>query len=454
VIVVKFGGTSVADAAAIARAAAITRSRAPRRPVVVVSALARATNELLAAAEQAAQGQLIVALRGIEGLRERHLVEADALLGNGGDADDVRAELSAMCDELASLSEALSVLGHLTPRSLDAIAAYGELLSAALVQAAFRRYDLPADLVDARDVMVTDELHTRAVPDLDAITENARRVLLPMLSQGRLPVVGGFIGRSPGGVTTTIGRGGGDFSAALLGAALGAEAIEIWTDVDGMLTADPRVVERARLIEVIRFDEAAELATFGAKVLHPSTIAPAVQRGIPVFIFNSRRPEGRGTRITADAPRRAVSAIAGKGNVTVIKVNSSRMLLAPGFLRTLFEVFERHHTSVDVVATSEVSVSVTVDDPSRLDALLVDLRALGDVSIERQRAVVAVVGAGLGGDSTTMARALGALRGLRVHMISLSATEINLTIIIDGDRLGDAMCALHAEFFDRPPEAA
>ena len=453
-IVVKFGGTSVADAAAIARAAAITRSRAARHPVVVVSALARATNELLAAAEQAAQGRLIVALRGIEGLRDRHLAESQALLGDGADADEVRAELSAMCDELASLSEALSVLGHLTPRSLDAIAAYGELLSAALVHAAFRRYELPVELVDARDVVVTDELHTRAVPDLDAITERARSLLGPIVAQGRVPVVGGFIGRSPAGVTTTIGRGGGDLSAALLGAALGAEAIEIWTDVDGMLTADPRVVAGARLIEEIRFDEAAELATFGAKVLHPSTIAPAVQRGIPVFIFNSRRPEGRGTRITADAPRRAVSAIAGKGNVTVIKVNSSRMLLAPGFLRTLFEVFERHHTSVDVVATSEVSVSVTVDDPSRLDALLVDLRALGDVSIERQRAVVAMVGAGLGGDSATMARALGALGGLRVHMISLSATEINLTIIIDGDRLGDAMRALHAEFFERRTEAA
>ncbi|HEX6807475.1 MAG TPA: lysine-sensitive aspartokinase 3 [Gemmatimonadaceae bacterium] len=452
-IVVKFGGTSVADAAAIARAAAITRSRATRQPVVVVSALARATNELLAAAEQAAQGQLIVALRGIEGLRDRHLSEAHALLGEGADADEVRGELSAMCDELASLSEALSVLGHLTPRSLDAIAAYGELLSAALVHAAFRRYGLSAELVDARDVMVTDELHTRAVPDLGAITERARRVIAPMLAHGRVPVVGGFIGRSPAGVTTTIGRGGGDFSAALLGAALGADAIEIWTDVDGMLTADPRVVSGARLIDEIRFDEAAELATFGAKVLHPSTIAPAVQRGIPVFIFNSRRPEGRGTRITADAPRRAVRAIAGKGNVTVIKVTSSRMLLAPGFLRTLFEVFERHHTSVDVVATSEVSVSVTVDDPSRLDALLVDLRALGDVSIERQRAVVAMVGAGLAGDSTTMARALGALHGMRVHMISLSATEINLTIIIDGDRLGEAMRALHAEFFDRPEAA-
>ena len=453
-IVVKFGGTSVADAAAIARAAAITRGRLSRQPLVVVSALARATNELLAIAEQAAQGQLIVALRGVEGLRERHLAECRTLLGEGAEADEVRSELSAMCDELASLSEALSVLGHLTPRSLDAIGAYGELLSSTLVHAAFCRFGLPTELVDARDVMVTDELYTRAVPDLDAITERARHVLLPIIENGRVPVVGGFIGRSARGITTTIGRGGGDFSAALFGAALGVDAIEIWTDVDGMLTADPRTVSRARLIEEIRFDEAAELATFGAKVLHPSTIAPAVQRGIPVFIFNSRRPEGRGTRITADAPRRPVSAIAGKGNVTVIRVTSSRMLLAPGFLRTLFEVFERHHTSVDVVATSEVSVSVTVDDPSRLDELVVDLRALGDVSIERNRAVVAMVGAGLAGDSATMSRALGALGGVRVHMISLSATEINLTIIIDGDRLADAMRALHAEFFDRASEAA
>ncbi|HEY7878769.1 MAG TPA: aspartate kinase, partial [Gemmatimonadaceae bacterium] len=400
---------------------------------------------------QAAQGQLILALRGVEGLRDRHLAECQTLLGDGSDADDVRAELSAMCDELAGLSEALSVLGHLTPRSLDAIAAYGELLSSTLVHAAFCRYGLPMELVDGRDVVVTDELYTRALPDLEAITERARSVLLPIIRRGRVPLVGGFIGRSHAGVTTTIGRGGSDFSAALFGAALGAEAIEIWTDVDGMLTADPRSVPRARLIEEIRFDEASELATFGAKVLHPSTIAPAVQRGIPVLIFNSRRPEGHGTRITPDAPRRAVTAIAGKGNVTVIRVTSSRMLLVPGFLRTLFEVFERHRTSVDVVATSEISVSVTVDDPSRLETLMVDLRALGDVAIERNRAVVAVVGAGLGGDSATMARALGALHGMRVHMISLSATEINLTIIIDGDRLVDAMRALHSEFFDVSP---
>jgi aspartate kinase len=304
------------------------------------------------------------------------------------------------------------------------------------------------ELVDARDVMETDDNHTRATPHLDGITQHARALLLPVVDRGCVPLLGGFIGRTPQGVTTTIGRGGGDYSAALVGAALGAEAIEIWTDVDGMLTADPRVVPGARLIEEIRFDEAAELATFGAKVLHPSTIAPAVRRGIPVFIFNSRRPGGRGTRITTGAPRRDVCAIAGKGGVSVIKVNSSRMLHAYGFMRTLFEIFERHRTPVDVVATSEISISVTVDDPTRLEALVVELRALGDVSIERHRAVVAMVGSGLGGSSTTMARALGALRGIRVHMVSLSATEINFTIVVDDEQLAPALRALHAEFFD------
>lgn len=447
-IVLKFGGTSVADAEAISRAAEITGAAVSRHPLVVVSALAGATNQLLALAEQASRGDLIVALRAVEALRQRHLETADELLGEGPTGSEVAGELSAMFDELASLSEALSVLGHITPRSLDAIAAYGELLSGTLIHAAFAARGLPVELVDAREVIATDARHGRAAPRPEAIADRARTVLLPILERGCVPVLAGFIGRSPEGVTTTIGRGGSDFSAALLGAALDAEAIEIWTDVDGMLTSDPRVVPAARVIDLIRFDEAAELATFGAKVLHPSTIAPAVRRGIPVFIYNSRRPGGGGTRIAADAPRHPVRAIAGRGNVTVVKVASSRMLLAHGFLRTLFEVFARHSISVDVVATSEVSVSVTVDDPTPLDDLVVELRVLGDVAIERGRAVVAMVGAGLAGDTATMSRALGALRGIRVHMISLSATEINLTMIVDADRLPDAMRALHAEFFE------
>lgn len=448
-IVLKFGGTSVTDADAIGRAATITRSRLEQQPIVVVSALAGVTTALLALAEHAADGQLVLALRGVEAIRDRHLHEADALLTEASDGDETRAELSAMCDELASLGEALSVLGHATPRSLDAIAAYGELLSTTLVHAAFHARGLPCDLVDAREVMITDDAHTRAVPRAEDLTREARSCLLPLLAAGRVPVLGGFIGRTPQGVTTTIGRGGGDYTAALIGAALDAEGIEIWTDVDGMLTADPRLVSAARLIEEIRFDEAAELAAFGAKVLHPSTIAPAVQRGIPVFIYNARHPGATGTRITADAPRRAVCAIAGKGDVAVVKVRSSRMLLAHGFLRRFFEVFEHRRVSVDVVATSEVSVSVTVDEARDLDALVVDLRALGDVTIERHRAVIAIVGAGLGGRSEIMARALGALRGIRLHMLSVSATGINLTMIVDADRLQAAMRALHGEFFER-----
>lgn len=455
VIVLKFGGTSVGTAEAIERAARITQSRLARRPVVVVSALGGTTDALLEIADHAARGQLIGALRRVEAVRERHLEAAALLLANTTELDDVRCEVSAHCDELASLAEALSVLGHATPRSHDAIAAHGEQLSSLLVVAAFRAAGLDAELVDARRVMITDERFTCATPLTDAIALGAREHVLPVAQCGRVPVLGGFIGATQHGVATTLGRGGSDYSASLIGAALDAEAIEIWTDVDGILTADPRVVRGAVLIEQIRFDEAAELASFGAKVLHPSTIAPAVRRGIPVFVYNSRRPEGTGTQIMATAAPREVRAIAGKGNVTIVKVNSSRMLLAHGFLRALFEIFERHRTSVDVVATSEVSVSVTVDDPSRLDALLVDLASLGDVSIERNRAIIAVVGGALGGSSRTMARALGALGDIPVHMISLSATEINLTLIVNGDDLAPAMRALHAAFFPTPtPEDA
>jgi aspartate kinase len=446
VIVVKFGGTSVGDAAAIERAADIVRGRLDRAPVVVVSAMGGATNALLAIAEQAAKGQLIGALRGVETLRDRHLDALTALVTDGS-ADDVACELSATFDELASLAEALSVLGYLTPRSLDAIAATGETLSSRLVTAAFVARGIPAELVDARDVIATDDDYTRAEPDVERIAEQARSAVLPVVRARRVPVMGGFIGASAERVTTTLGRGGSDYSASLVGAALQAEAIEIWTDVDGMLTADPRVVPEARLIGRIRFDEASELASFGAKVLHPNTIAPAVRVGIPVYVYNSRRPEGTGTVITFDAPRRSVSAIAARGTTTLVKLRSARMLLAHGFLRTVFEVFDRHRVSVDVVATSEVSLSVTIDDASRLDALLTDLLPLGDVSIERNRGIVAVVGAGLSDGSATMARAFGALGEARVHMASLSATGINLTLVLDATEVTPAVRRLHEAFF-------
>jgi aspartate kinase len=287
----------------------------------------------------------------------------------------------------------------------------------------------------------------KAEPDQPAIEQAALQHLGPLVERGVIPVIGGFVGATSARVTTTLGRGGSDYSASLIGAALSVDAIEIWTDVDGMLTADPRVVPEAELIERIRFDEAAELASFGAKVLHPSTISPAVQRGIPVYIFNSRNPLGAGTRIAFDAPRRPVRAIAGKRNTTVVKLRSARMLLAPGFLRRVFEVFEMHRVSVDVVATSEVSISVTLDDPTNLDSVIADLMQFGDVSVERQRGIVAIVGAGIADGTEAMSMALGALGPVPVYMASLSASGINFTLVIDDAQVVPAMQRLHRVFF-------
>ena len=446
-IVMKFGGTSVGDATAIRRTAETVRGRLSRGPVVVVSALSGTTNALLTAAEQAAAGNLVAAISTVQQLRERHLTAVAELVGTGLDAHDLAATESVHLDELAQLVEALSVLGHVTPRSIDAMASIGEQLSAPMVTAALQRAGIDAVFVDARKVLITDAQFGRAEPQPERIAAAAREHILPLVLAGKVPVLGGYIGGTNEGVTTTLGRGGSDYSASLFGAALDAEAIEIWTDVDGMLTADPRVVQGARLIEHIRFDEATELSSFGAKVLHPNTITPAVSRGIPVFIFNSMRPNGTGTRITADAPRHAVRAIAGKGNTVIVKVRSARMLGTPGALKQIFEVFARHRTSVDVVTTSEVSVSLTVDDDQYLDSVVTDLRAFGDVSVDRGRGIIAVVGAALGEHTDAMAKAVGAIGSVRLHMLSLDSTGINLTMVLDADAVQPVMQRLHDAFF-------
>ncbi len=449
-IVSKFGGTSVADATAILRTTEIVRGRLDRGPVVVVSALAGVTNALLGIAHLASEGNLIPAVSSVQALRERHLDEVDVLLRDSSEHNEISAEISVIFDELASLCEALSVLGFITPRSLDAIAAMGERASSMLVAAAFRARGIDAAHIDARRVMLTDGTFGKAEPQPAAIAAASRELVAPIVLEGKVPVLGGFIGSSPDGITTTLGRGGSDYSASLIGAALQAESIEIWTDVDGMLTADPRVVPEARPIEQIRFDEASELASFGAKVLHPATIAPAVRLGIPVWIYNSHNPAGHGTRITFDAPRRSVTAIAAKRETTILRVATGRMLFQHGFLRRVFELFDEHAVSVDVVATSEVSVSVTVDDSAPLDVLVGALRQIGDVSVERRRAIISVVGSGIADDADAIGSVLRALGHRRIHMLSLSASAINLTILVDDDDVPEAMRALHAALFERP----
>jgi aspartate kinase len=449
-IVMKFGGTSVQDAAAIIRVAEIVSGRVDRAPVVVVSAMARVTEALLRVADAAKARRVEEATAGIRELLERHLATSRELLGDSHESSlAVERELQSQFAELENLARSVGTLGELTARSQDAIVSFGERLSSVIVAEAFRSRGIQSEPTDSRAFIITDDRFTRAAPDMHETTRRTRAALEPMIKTGRVPVVQGFIGSTAEGVTTTIGRGGSDYSAALIGAALGADAIEIWTDVDGLMTADPRVVRDARRIRVISFAEASELSYFGAKVLHPSTVLPAVERGIPVHIYNTHNPACEGTLIVATPrpSRNLIKSIAFKRGVTIVNVTSTRMLMAYGFLRTIFEVFEGHQTSVDVVTTSEVSVSMTLDDTDRLEAIKRDLSGIGEVTVEREKAIVCVVGDNLKFTPGLAARLFQAIESTNVNMISQGASEINLTFVIDESEVDRVVCRLHDEFF-------
>jgi aspartate kinase len=349
----------------------------------------------------------------------------------------------------------IAAVGELTPRTTDHVAAFGEILSSRIVAAAFSAQGLPSTMVDSRECVVTDAEHMRAAPLMEETNQRLKSKVQPVLDKGRVPVMGGFIGATKAGITTTIGRGGSDYSAAIVGAGLGAERIEIWTDVDGMMTTDPNVCPEARRIKVISFDEAAELAYFGAKVLHPATVLPAIQRNIPVYVLNSRNPGCEGTRISARVPqcRNSFKAIAAKKRITIIDVAAPRMLLAHGFLRAIFEAFDRHRVAVDVVSTSEVSVSLTVDSNESIPALAADLAKLADVKYEGRKAIVCLVGENLRETPGIAARVFGELSDVKIRMISQGASEINLTFVIEEDEVPQVIRRLHKTFFsDLDPE--
>ncbi len=339
----KFGGTSVENATAIDRVASIVKERLPERPFVVVSAMAKVTDQLLAMAAAAGKGERDRALEICHGLRERHYLTAGELLGTGLHTD-LHTQLGAEFDSLDELLRGISAVGELTARTSDYVVSFGERLSSMIAVPAFLARDIPATLIDPRQVIVTDKQHSRAIPQVDEINDRLQDQIKPLIEQGRVPIMGGFVGATREGVTTTIGRGGSDFSAALVGAGLNAARIEIWTDVDGMKTTDPRICPDARRIKLISFEEAAELAYFGAKVLHPATVLPAVEKNIPVLVLNSRNPSNEGTRILARTPRShsMFKAIAAKGRITVVEIVAARMLMAHGFLAKVFEIFARH----------------------------------------------------------------------------------------------------------------
>jgi aspartate kinase len=450
VVVQKFGGTSVADPEAIRRLIAIvSRARAEhgRGPVVVVSAMSKVTDALLLLAHEAAAGRPDAAHRTLDELRRRH---REALLDLApASAERVGPLIDRELDQVATLLPSLAAAGALAPEAIDTVGAVGELASSRLVTAALEAAGLPSIWIDAREVIITDEEHTRAVPQVAETNAALQRVLTGPLAAGQVPVMGGFVGATRRGVTTTLGRGGSDYSGALVGAGIGAQEIQIWSDVDGMLTADPRVVADAQVVPHLSFAEAAELAYFGAKVLHPATILPAIERDIPVRILNSRNAGAAGTRITASPPPnpRPLTGLAGKRGLTVIDITSGRMLMAYGFLRRVFEVFERFRTSVDVVTTSEVSVSVTVDDQRHLDAIVAALSEFATVSVDSGMALLCAVGDRLPGEPAIAARAVGVLEEVPLEMISQAASRRNITVVLREVDLARAMRRLHAEFF-------
>jgi aspartate kinase len=453
-VVMKFGGTSVEDPAAIRRTAAIVAGRVAlgKQPVVVVSAMAKVTDLLLRAAETAVQGDRAGALAISSRLRVRHRDTAAELVKDSAALVD---EIDQKFDTLDEILRGLAALLELTPRISDLIVSHGEVLSSRIVTATFREMGINAAHVDARQVIITDSQFQKAVPQDALIEKRAAEKLLPLLAEDHVPVMGGFIAANEAGITTTLGRGGSDFTAALIGGALAAESIEIWTDVDGIMTADPRVCPDAYRVKVISFEEAAELAYFGAKVLHPATILPAVKKNIPVLVLNSRNATCEGTRIISLPPhcKSPFKSIAVKKKLSIIDVVAGRMLMTHGYMKAIFSVFDNHKCPVDMVSTSEVSVSLTVDSNEKLPVIAADLGKLADVKYEGKKALICMVGDDIRGQSGIAAQVFGAIRHINIRMISQGASEINMSFMIDEDDADEAVRSLHATFFKNPDPA-
>lgn len=436
------------DAAAIDRAAAIVRERIREKPAVVVSALAKITDQLLAMAAAAGNSERDKALELSRSARERHYNTATDLLGTHA-FEQIAPELEADFNSLDDLLRGVVAVGELTPRTTDIIAGFGERISSKIAAAAFSQRGIPAQHVDSRRCIVTDPNFGKAVPQFEETNARLSQMVRPLLDTGRVPLMGGFIGATREGTSTTLGRGGSDFSAAIVGAGLNAERIEIWTDVDGMMTTDPGLCPHARRIKTISFEEAAELAYFGAKVLHPATLLPAIQKNIPVLILNSRNPQCEGTRITATAPksRNSFKAIAAKKRITVVDVVATRMLMAHGFLKSIFEVFANHRCPVDMVSTSEVSVSVTVDSNESIAAIAADLGKLADVKYEGRKAIICLVGENIRNTPGIAAKVFSAIPDVNIQMISQGASEINISFVIDEPDVPQVVSQLHQTFF-------
>jgi len=448
VVVMKFGGTSVEDAAAIRRLIGIVEGRLGARPVVVVSALAKVTDQLLEAGNAAAKGHLGSALATVRNIYVRHEELADSLLSASayGSLDrELRGEFQA----LESFLHDLGTARHFDLKAQDRLLSFGESFSSKLVSWALCEAGLQAAHVDSRSCIVTDARHGQASPQWDVTNQRLRDVLNPLLQSGSVPVLGGFIASTLDGVPSTLGRGGSDFSAAIVGAAVGASRVEIWTDVDGVMTADPKVCSDARVIRKLSFDEAADLAHFGAKVLHPATLAPAIRENIPVYVLNSRHPEGHGTEIMARASTgNRVSAITAKRNVVSLEIQSRRGVDV-ALLNTVFGVLEQHTCAVDVMGTSIDRISLLVGSSVALPKIVEDLQQVADVRWENHKALVCLVGENIRFQPEVASQLFATVSDMDVRVLCQGASERTLSFLVDESKAEESVRRLHSVFFPK-----
>jgi aspartate kinase len=445
-VVMKFGGTSLADEAAIRRAIRIVKQRLRHKPVVVASALADVTDKLLAAGRAAAQGLVASAHQLLQDLQRRH--EQVALDTAGPDAYRLLQDyLESEFQQLRLLLSSIASTGEMTPRLQDQLLGAGECLSSRIIHAAFAQAGVDAVWVDARACIVTDAAHTQATPLWEETDQRVQAALAPLLAESKVPILGGFIGATRDGIATTLGRGGSDFTASIVGAALRASRIEIWTDVDGILTTDPKLCPEARRVPTMSFEEAADLAYFGAKVLHPSSIAPAMRKNIPVWVLNSRNPDGKGTEIVAHPGDECVmKAITAKKGVTVVDVEAVRWL-APELLREIFEVFERHQYSLDLLSASRGSLSLLVTSTAALPAIAEELKGLAHVRWENHKALVCLVGDKVRRQPEVASQVFRALADVDLRMICQGASERNISFLVNESQAEDLVRRLHRLFF-------
>ena len=444
-IVLKFGGTSVQDNEWIDKAIDIAADQIDSAPLMVSSAMGKTTDRLVEIADFAAGKNKDGIISNIENLKKSHLETAEAFL-TGDNLTKASKKITDLFDQLYSLSRGLFLLQECTLKSRDTLLSFGEQLSTTLIYYRSLERGINAELLDSRDFIITDENYSAAVPIFSATDKKIKEYVKP--EKNKLIIAQGFISSSENGSVTTLGRGGSDYTATIIGSALDAEEVQIWTDVDGILTTDPRLVKNAKTMTSISYVEAAELAFFGAKVVHPSTIQPAVEKRIPVVVKNTRNPQAPGTRIIKDDFSTGLTGIAGKKNITLINITSSRMLNAYGFLSRIFSIFNKYQTPVDLISTSEVSVSMTIEDTKNLSAIAAELEIIGKTTVESGCGIICLVGKNIWKESSLISKIFNTLSPAVIKMISLGASDVNLSMVLDEKEVDSTIVKLHKVFFE------